>query len=112
MHDAATVLLAVFSQVVNEEQDDDSVPEEVVQLGLDEHIEADAFWCFQSLMNHVQELFDLDGTQHSQLELHIRNARQGDTAVPGRKGMASALTHLSVRLRWLDEELWSALHDV
>lgn len=98
--------------MINGEQDGDSVPNEVVQLSLDGHIEADAFWCFQTLMNQVQDLFDLDGIQHAQLELHVRNAREGAAAQPEPVGMASALTHLSIRLRRLDNELWSALHDV
>lgn len=70
------------------------------------YAEADAFWLFSNLMAQMRELYDFSGLQHP------RDA-QGQLAVQQKRGgMANALLSLSLRLKWLDEELWQQLVSV
>lgn len=69
--------------------------------------EADAFWLFSNLMAQMRELYDFSGLQAG--ALHIRNRDDSAAAVQKRGGMAKALLSLSLRLKWLDEELWQEL---
>lgn len=82
------------------------------------HFEADSFWCFSLLLGELRELWDFEGIDHSQAGLQISNARS--TSADGSEGsgqrrtsevggMARTLRRLGGRLKWADDELWSAL---
>lgn len=76
------------------------------------HAEADAFWCFSSLIGEVRGLYDFDGIDHASAKLRVTNKRQSEIAAgQDTGGMGSLLRRFSLRLRWLDEELWRALRD-
>lgn len=107
MHDAAAVFLYVFGQQL---QDADA-PEDFGQLGLEEHVEADVFWCFSALMSEVRDLFDFDGIDHGKAGLHISNTRAQPVSASSKEneGISGALKQFSVRLQWLDQEVWSLL---
>lgn len=107
MHDAATVFLFVFGQNLASID----LPDRLDELEFDSHVEADAFWCFSALMSEVRDLFDFDGIDHTAAGLHISNTRgQADTAASKEnEGIAGALKQLSVRLQWLDQDLWDLL---
>ncbi len=79
------------------------------------HAEADAFWCFSSLIGEVRDLFDFDGLDHAAAGLHVSNVRApGNTSTPGsiaQSGMAGALRRFSARLKWVDPELWRVLRN-
>lgn len=81
------------------------------------HAEADAFWCFSALIGEVRDLYDFDNLDYSSVGLRVSHDRAKD--LPGsaqtgvgtscEDGMAGALRRFSLRLSWLDEELWRSL---
>ncbi|KDN52715.1 RabGAP/TBC [Tilletiaria anomala UBC 951] len=74
------------------------------------HAEADAFWCFSALIGEVRDLFDFDGVDHAAAGLRVSNVRARDVAGNiADSGMAGGLKKFSLRLKWLDEELWAVL---
>jgi hypothetical protein len=76
------------------------------------HAEADAFWLFSNLLGQVRELYEFEGLDYDAAGLRVRNGLEQAMPVRPRTdlgGMATALLRTSLRLRWLDEELWRAL---
>ncbi|PWN35815.1 RabGAP/TBC [Meira miltonrushii] len=79
-----------------------------------DHAEADAFWCFSALVGEVRDLYDFDGIDHASANLRVSNDRQQSNLAntqKGSSGMGSLLKRFSLRLRWLDSELWRTLQD-
>lgn len=79
-----------------------------------DHAEADAFWCFSALIGEARDLFDFDGIDHASAGLKVSNVRGGRKASleqgnVGETGMAGALKRFSLRLKWVDEEIWYTL---
>lgn len=75
------------------------------------HAEADAFWCFSALIGEVRDLYDFDGVDHGTAGLRVSNRGPAEEKVQNidENGMAGALKRFSLRLKWLDEDLWSAM---
>ncbi|MCO5583298.1 hypothetical protein L7F22_037208 [Adiantum nelumboides] len=79
-----------------------------------DHAEADAFWCFSALVGEVRELYDFDGIDHASANLRVSNDRQQSSLAntqKGSSGMGALLKRFSLRLRWLDSELWRSLRE-
>ncbi|PWN53263.1 hypothetical protein IE53DRAFT_366478 [Violaceomyces palustris] len=75
------------------------------------HAEADAFWCFSALIGEVRELYEFEGIDHALAGLRISNVRPNAEGSLSSSGMAGALKKLSLRLKWLDLELWKDLRN-
>lgn len=73
------------------------------------HAEADAFWCFSALIGEVRELYEFEGVDHGAAGLRILSPRLPVEGNSGDVGMAGALKRLSLRLKWLDPDLWKNL---
>ncbi|ETS60987.1 hypothetical protein PaG_04919 [Moesziomyces aphidis] len=69
------------------------------------HAEADAFWCFSTLVGEMRELYDFERVE--------QQSRAGAALVadhqPSQTGMAGALLRFSLRIKWLDPPLWRDL---
>ena len=77
--------------------------------GVSPHAEADAFWCFSILIGEVRELYEFDGIDKAALGLPNRANASGLEGNFSKTGMAGALKRLSLRLKWLDADLWRDL---
>lgn len=64
---------------------------------LNSHAEADAFWCFSTLIGEVRELYEFDELSRSTIPTSTST------------GMAGILARFSLQLKWLDRELWADL---
>lgn len=71
------------------------------------HAEADAFWCFSNLVGDIRDLYDFDGMDNAGIK--VMNRRQAEAGSRPITGMAEALKKFSLRLKWLDEPLWTRL---
>ncbi|KAN0061069.1 hypothetical protein ACQY0O_006804 [Thecaphora frezii] len=79
--------------------------------GTSPHAEADAFWCFSMLIGEVKELYDFEGVDRAMSGGEML-VKQPSSAAAGnflRIGMAGALKRFSLRLKWLESELWRNL---
>ncbi|EPQ28331.1 uncharacterized protein PFL1_04158 [Pseudozyma flocculosa PF-1] len=93
---------------------DDSLDDED-EDGTSPHAEADAFWCFSLLIGEVKELYDFEGVDRAMSGDMLAEAPATLSSGVGgggnflRIGMAGALKRFSLRLRWLEPELWRSL---
>ncbi|PWZ03159.1 RabGAP/TBC [Testicularia cyperi] len=72
---------------------------------LSSHAEADAFWCFSTLIAEMRELYEFDGIARQTPADNIT----GVAYRHGKTGMAGILCRFSLRLKWLDPDLWRDL---
>lgn len=74
-----------------------------------EHAEADAFWCFSALIGEMRDLYDFEGMDYAQARLSAVNERKDGSSSQRDSGMAAVLKRFSLRLKWVDEDLWNEL---
>ncbi|PWN93312.1 RabGAP/TBC [Acaromyces ingoldii] len=110
---AAAASPAAASDAEQTEEEDATESLRYVEDSIDSpiaHAEADAFWCFSALIGEVRDLYDFDGVDHGTAGLRISNRGTSEEAPHlDDSGMAGALKRFSLRLKWLDEDLWRSM---